>query len=599
MSVRSRINNLLLGIFDLDLRSLAAFRIILGTIVLGDLLARLVDLKAHYTDMGILPRQLALEAVNYPWEISLHMMSGQWQVQAVIFAVHILAAFCLILGVHTRKAIFVTWLLTLSLHYRNTLLLHGGDSVIKLLLFWGQFLPLGARYSIDRALATGAGDSEHGYRGMGGLALVVQMALIYICTGILKNDPMWTETFQATYYALSGEPLTSVLGKALLPYKSLLEFLTASTLVLEILVPLLLFVPYRNQWLRLGVCSAFISFHLGIALTMNIGNFPYVCMAAWIGLLPTKFWQILEKVVYQRKTRGATIYFDEDCLFCRKISRLLRTFLVLPDVKILPAQGVEDKKAIMLDNNSWVVSSEAEDHIKGAGFLKLLELSPVVPFGKVTCPAALNRVYEFCAVRRAKLSVLTRPLALRPQPEIGNSLVKNVFVALCVGYIGLWNLNTLPGQKGVMPQGAVWVGELMGLTQEWSMFAPYPGMANGWYVIRGNFASGEALDVWQNRAVSYEKPKSIQENFGNDRWTKYLMGAWQLEAEGYLRGFGDYLCDKWNTGGGDRLEEIKISYMLEELQRNYAPPKPVEELEVFHWVCGGTPPDRDFAKIAE
>ena len=595
----SAINNKIRSVFDLDLRSLAVFRIMLGIIVLGDLWARLVDLKAHYSDLGILPRQLALTSVNYPWEISLHMISGQWQVQAVIFALHMVAALCLIFGFHTRKAIVVTWLLTLSLHYRNTLLLHGGDSVIKLLLFWGQFLPLGARYSIDRALDTGLHNHKHHHWSMAGVALVVQLALIYLCTGILKSDPMWTSNFQATFYALSGEPLTSVWGKELLPYKGLLEFLTVATLVLEIVGPILLFVPYRNQMVRLGVCCAFISFHLGIAATMDIGNFPYICIAAWVALLPTKFWGILADRIYARKARGVTIYYDEGCLFCLKTSRILRTVFVLPDAEIIPAQSLAEKHEKMLHHNSWVVSNSEGDAIKGAGLLKLMELSPLVPFGGrwlgFSLPV-LNKFYEFCAARRRALSSLTKPLPLKPLPPIGLSLTKKIFVSLCLGYVCLWNLSTLPGQEDVLPEDAVWVGELMGLTQEWSMFAPFPGMANGWYVVKGHFASGEVLDVWQNQELSYSRPDSIKQNFGNDRWTKYLMGAWHEEAERYLSGFGDYLCEKWNSRGGDHLEEIRISFMLEQLQRDYQPPRPVEELKIFHWVCArGADPEKGLA----
>lgn len=39
-------------LFGLDVRSLAAYRIAVGLVVIGDLLDRAHDLKAHYTDQG-------------------------------------------------------------------------------------------------------------------------------------------------------------------------------------------------------------------------------------------------------------------------------------------------------------------------------------------------------------------------------------------------------------------------------------------------------------------------------------------------------------------------------------------------------------------
>jgi len=41
-------------VFGLDLRSIALFRILLGTLLLSDLLLRASDITAFYTDQGVL-----------------------------------------------------------------------------------------------------------------------------------------------------------------------------------------------------------------------------------------------------------------------------------------------------------------------------------------------------------------------------------------------------------------------------------------------------------------------------------------------------------------------------------------------------------------
>ena len=43
-------------ILSLDLRALAAFRISLGLLLICDQLVRFEDLAAHYSDLGVMPR---------------------------------------------------------------------------------------------------------------------------------------------------------------------------------------------------------------------------------------------------------------------------------------------------------------------------------------------------------------------------------------------------------------------------------------------------------------------------------------------------------------------------------------------------------------
>lgn len=48
-------------LFGMDERSLALFRICLGVTILFDLVTRMHDIKAHYTDLGVLPRVTVME----------------------------------------------------------------------------------------------------------------------------------------------------------------------------------------------------------------------------------------------------------------------------------------------------------------------------------------------------------------------------------------------------------------------------------------------------------------------------------------------------------------------------------------------------------
>src|SRR5215218_10030031 len=94
-------------LFGADLRSLAAFRVVLGLLMLADLASRATDLRAHYTDAGVLPRTVLLEEVLSRWAFSLNLMNGEPLFQAAVFAAAAAAALGMLVGYRTRLMIFI------------------------------------------------------------------------------------------------------------------------------------------------------------------------------------------------------------------------------------------------------------------------------------------------------------------------------------------------------------------------------------------------------------------------------------------------------------------------------------------------------------
>jgi hypothetical protein len=82
---------------------------------------------------------------------SVHFLSGQPAFQGALFLLAAVAATAVALGYYTRLAMFLSWYLVISLHDGNPIILHNGDGVLRLLLFWGMFLPLGDHWSLDSA----------------------------------------------------------------------------------------------------------------------------------------------------------------------------------------------------------------------------------------------------------------------------------------------------------------------------------------------------------------------------------------------------------------------------------------------------------------
>ena len=149
-------------VFAVDVRSLAALRIVLALTVLADLAMRAGNLRVHYSDEGLLPRPFLLDHLD-PWLVSLAFVNGTPLFQGLLFLVTAAAAVGLLLGYRTRLMTAVVWVLMLSIQWRNPFVGYSADGLLRMLLFWSLFVPLGAVWSLDRQrgrtppLANGAG----------------------------------------------------------------------------------------------------------------------------------------------------------------------------------------------------------------------------------------------------------------------------------------------------------------------------------------------------------------------------------------------------------------------------------------------------------
>lgn len=270
--------------FVLDLRALALLRMGLGAVLLLDLGIRSTDLEAHYANLGVLPLAALHEHAWTPYQFSLHAASGLWQVQALLFAIAALAALALALGYRTRLATVASWMLLVSLQNRNPMIGQGGDDLLRLLLFWGMFLPWGRVWACD-ARATSP-PARYDYASAATVAYVVQLALLYWCTALLKSGSEWTREGTALYYAFSLDQLLLPGGRLLYPHFELLRGLTFATWYTELLLPFALFVPWGVRWWRLLVVGVLCGFHLGISLTLYVGLFFVINIVSVLGLLP-------------------------------------------------------------------------------------------------------------------------------------------------------------------------------------------------------------------------------------------------------------------------------------------------------------------------
>ena len=285
-------------LLSIDTRSLALLRISIAGLVLIDLFQRSFDLQAHYSDFGVLPTWTTKYILQYqPLHWSLHLLtpklywiSGSTLWQAFLFIIAGVAAGCMLFGYRTRWSTLITWILLASLHTRHPLVLNGGDHLLRMLLFWSIFLPLGEQFSLDQNRSKQKTLPRLTFSAAT-IAIMAQLCLMYWVSAATKTDPQWTKSGWALYYALQIDQISTTFAKWILQFPNILQWLTIGTLWLEWLGPLVIFFPYYTSRIRLVTIGFFIGLHIGIALCMHLGLFPWICIAGWFIFIPPSLWE--------------------------------------------------------------------------------------------------------------------------------------------------------------------------------------------------------------------------------------------------------------------------------------------------------------------
>ncbi len=290
-------------IFGFDSRSLSLFRVALGLLVAFDALTRWPILREFYSDDGMFTRSLMESYFNRRYDAnyfangwSLHALSGELSWQQTLFISQMIAGIAISIGCWTRIATIAGWVLVASHQFRSPLIITSGDYILKLMLFWSMFLPLSLHGSVDRSFLFRRPARQPNQQlpaivfHWGSIAFLMQFILMYFFTGIAKWNDIWFSG-EAMSYVFNLDIYLRPLAKKLLGQESFLKIVTWATLFFEVVGIWFLLIPKWNSFWRLSLLTVYWCFHLGIALTMNIGLFPLICMAVWLPLIPSLVWR--------------------------------------------------------------------------------------------------------------------------------------------------------------------------------------------------------------------------------------------------------------------------------------------------------------------
>lgn len=296
----------------LDLRALALLRIGLCLVLMTDLVFRFPDLKAFYTGQGVLPIEALFRFHWHPSYFSLFTTNDHYYIQLALFILNFLCVFCLLVGYRTKLFTVTVWIFLISLHNRTPLIMQAGDHLLRMLVFWGIFLPWGHLLSVD-AYRTRLTNKTCSYESFASLAYICQIVLLYYFSALLKTSAEWRSEFTALYYALSIDQIIRPIGEWLYPHYELLKVMTAGAFYLELILPLLLFVPFYNAWFRMAVIVGTVLLQLGIFATMNVGLFTATSVVMMVGLLPPsvmdKLWPMISSGIGQQIDSFGRLFF--------------------------------------------------------------------------------------------------------------------------------------------------------------------------------------------------------------------------------------------------------------------------------------------------
>ena len=198
----------------------------------------------------------------------------------LLLALHLAAAVFLAVGLFTRTSAVIVFATLVSIHHRNPMITHSGDSLLRLMAFLLIFSQAGAAYSLDRVLSADAGApvqaSPWCLRVM-----QLQISILYLraFAGKLRGET-WRDGTAVFYPIVLMEYRRFPLPR---PFQTLtwLRAATWGTLVVELALGTIVWIDE----LRYPVLAAGVLLHLTIDYFMNLQLFGWtmiICLVLFL-----------------------------------------------------------------------------------------------------------------------------------------------------------------------------------------------------------------------------------------------------------------------------------------------------------------------------
>ncbi len=545
---------------SIDYRSLAAFRIMLAVTIFYSAITFFPDLPAFYSEEGILPlSDLQNYFPNHRLSVFSLLTHPAWIY--IAWTILITSSTTLLIGYKSRLSAAVCLLIYLSFSGRNPIVLQGGDTLLQLLLFWAIFLPIGMRFSIDGALNLNrdSGSTSDSHFSIATAGVLAQTLYVYFIGALLKTSPAWIPEAQAVSMALHIDSIVTKPGEILRNFPSLLSLLTFFVFYIELLSPILLFYPDKNNKVRSITLSLLILMHIGFRLFLNIGHFWLASLSSLMTFIPSQAWRKASRIYWRKNQESIKIYYDKDCGFCLKTCLIIREFFLPSAVVISPAQNNPATKTILEESNSWiVVKPSGETLLKWDALIYITSQAPLMKPAWLLCYLVGKlkigeATYEAIGKNRHKLGRLTSMLLPFHHKKNKLNLTTKAFLFLIITLCLTWNIEQLypPEKRAILGKHATGAMSQLGLAQRWNMFAPHPMISDIHPIITLTTTNGDNYQFLHRKfdKLSHSSSTEEGENFENYRWRKLfnrVFFSYGPEKKGKIfSNYADFVCRKF------------------------------------------------------
>jgi hypothetical protein len=191
-------------------------------------------------------------------------------------------------GFLTRFSLLLTFLSMMLLRERGPFMTFGADLVMNCIGIWLLFLDCGRVWSVDRLLRRRRPSSLPALVELWPVkAIQIQVALIYLVTGLKKLQTIPWQDGSAVYYAVHvGNVLKGQPAPWIVHHHALVAFMSYATVGIELAVPFMLF--FRP--LRIWAVGAAVLMHTGIDVFMSIRFFSIAMYVGYISFLDAADW---------------------------------------------------------------------------------------------------------------------------------------------------------------------------------------------------------------------------------------------------------------------------------------------------------------------
>lgn len=197
------------------------------------------------------------------------------------------------IGLFTRTSTAVLWVLIGSMIHRNLLIVNGEDLVIRVILWWGLFMPLGHALSVDerwrirRAIARGETPTPRPLPMMWATRMLqLNIVAIYAFSLPLKivRDTVWRDG-TAMYFALINDNWSRLPWPELIYYRPVSMGMSWMALLAEGSFVFLVW-PRRT---RVPMVLIMTTFHVGIAIVLqNVVFFSLSMVVSYWAFIPAE-----------------------------------------------------------------------------------------------------------------------------------------------------------------------------------------------------------------------------------------------------------------------------------------------------------------------